>query len=85
MTWQVFVRATAESDLESLSVDDQQALASEMFAWVDNGPPRRTPRDVLGVGMFDDHVPGGFRVTYVVDDQHHRILVVRIRKALRSD
>ncbi len=30
--------------------------------------------------MFDDHVPGGFRITYVIDEEHERILVVRIRK-----
>jgi len=55
-----------------------------MFAWVEHGPPLQTPRDVLGVEMFDDHVRG-FRVTYVVDDEHERILIVRIRKALHSD
>lgn len=84
MTWQVFVRAAAESDFESLSGSEQQNLASEMFAWVEQGPPRQTPRDVLGVEMFDDQVRG-FRVTYVVDDEHERIVVVRIRKALHSD
>ncbi len=85
MTWQVFVRSAAESDLEKLSDAERRDLASEMFSWVDHGPPRRTPRNVLGVEMFDDHVPGGFRVTYVVDEEHERILVVRIRKALRRD
>jgi len=85
VTWQIFVRAAAESDLERLSAIEQSTLASEMFTWVDDGPPRQSPRDVLGVGMFDDDVPGGFRITYVVDEEHERILVVRIRKALRKD
>jgi mRNA-degrading endonuclease RelE of RelBE toxin-antitoxin system len=34
--------------------------------------------------MFDDTVAGAFRVTYVVDSEHERVFVVRIRKALRS-
>ena len=51
-----------------------------MFEWVENGPPRQTQRDVLGVEMFDDRVPGGFRITYVLDEDIQRILVVRIRK-----
>ncbi len=51
-----------------------------MFAWVEDGPPRQTLRDVLGVEMFDDDVPAEFRITYVVDDANERILVVRIRK-----
>ncbi len=81
MTWQVFVRGAAESELDKLSVADQGALAAEMFTWVEHGPPRRMERDVLGVRMFDDDVLGGFGVTYVVDEAHERILVVRIRKA----
>lgn len=81
MTWQVFVRGAAESDLEKLSDAGQAALAAEMFTWVEQGPPRRTECDVLGVRMFDDDVLGGLGVTYVVDDEHERILVVRIRKA----
>lgn len=85
MTWQIFVRAAAESDLESLSAADQQTVASEMFAWVEQGPPRQTPRAVLGVPMFDDTVASGFRVTYVVDDEQSRVFVIRIRKALRRD
>jgi mRNA-degrading endonuclease RelE of RelBE toxin-antitoxin system len=82
VTWQVFVRAAAESDLEKLSDGDRNAVTSQMFAWVEVGPPRLTPRDVLGVGMFDDQLPGSFRVTYVVDEDHERILVVRIRKSV---
>jgi hypothetical protein len=38
-----------------------------MFDWVENCPPRHTPRDVLGVEMFDDRVPGGFRITYILE------------------
>ena len=85
MTWQVFVRAAAESDLENLSDGEQQTLVSEMFAWVHQGPPRQTPRNVLGVEMFDDQVGADLQVTYVIDANHERILVVRIRKARRSD
>jgi mRNA-degrading endonuclease RelE of RelBE toxin-antitoxin system len=80
VTWQVFVRAAAESDLDRLSPDEQNVVTSGMFEWVENGPPRQTPRDVIGVEMFDDRVPGGFRITYVVDEENERILIVRIRK-----
>jgi mRNA-degrading endonuclease RelE of RelBE toxin-antitoxin system len=80
VTWQVFVRAAAESDLDRLTKDEQNVVTSAMFDWVENGPPRQTPRDVLGVEMFDDRVSGGFRITYVVEDLNERILVVRIRR-----
>jgi len=52
-----------------------------MFDWAEQGPPRQTLRDVLGVAMFDDTVATAFRVTYVVDDEHRRVFVVRIRRA----
>lgn len=79
MSWQLFVRAAAEADVENLEQAEREALVSELFSWVDSGPPRDTRRDVLGVEMFDDDTPSGFRVTYVVDDDNQRILVVRIR------
>ncbi len=34
--------------------------------------------------MFDDDTASGFRITYVVDDDSERILVVRIRKHPRA-
>jgi mRNA-degrading endonuclease RelE of RelBE toxin-antitoxin system len=80
VTWQIFVRAAAESDLDRLSKDEQNFVTSRMFEWVENGRLRQEPRDVLGVEMFDDQVAGGFRITYVVDEENERILVVRIRK-----
>lgn len=80
MTWQVFVRADAEDDLDRLDDAEQRLLAEEMFAWVGEGPPRGTTRDVLGVRMFDDDLGERFRVTYVVDEDNRRIFVVRIRK-----
>ena len=80
MSWQVFVRATAEADLENLNEGDRQTLAFELFSWVESGPPQETRRDVLGVEMFDDSTPSGFRVTYVVDEDNERVLVVRSRK-----
>ena len=65
MTWQVFLRADAESDLDRLDDEEQRLLADEMFGWVADGPPRRTARDVLGVRMFDDDLgerfPGDLR------------------------
>lgn len=79
MTWRVFVRSAAEADLERLDAPDQQAVSEELFAWVEQDPPRQTPRDVLGVLMFDD-VRGRFRITYVIDDEQEHILLVRILK-----
>jgi mRNA-degrading endonuclease RelE of RelBE toxin-antitoxin system len=84
VTWQVFVRGAAESDLEKLSEAEKSPLVSEMVrlgrAW---SSVRDAPR-CLGVEMFDDHLAGGFRIIYVVDHEDERILVVRIRKASPS-
>jgi mRNA-degrading endonuclease RelE of RelBE toxin-antitoxin system len=80
VTWRVFVRAAAEVDLEALDAADQLVLSEELFRWVSVGPPRKTPRQVFGVGMFDDDMAGAFRVTYVVDDGEQNILIIRIRK-----
>lgn len=80
MTWRVFVRADAEADFEGLDEPDRQSLAEELFSWIGDGPPRLTPRDVLGVEMFDDVIRSVFRVTYVLDDALENVLVVRIRQ-----
>ena len=80
MTWRVFVRASAEADFERLDPVDQQAVSEELFAWVEQGPPRQTRRDVLGVEMFDDVVGDRFRIVYYVDEEQQNILVVQIRK-----
>ncbi len=73
MIWRVFVVAAAEADFENLDEADRLALSEELFAWVEGGPPRQTPRDVLGVTMYDDALSGGFRVTYVLDEAQQRI------------
>lgn len=80
MSWQVLVRAAAESDLDALAETERSAFVSEMFGWTTHGPPRQTSRNVLGVEMFDDRLSSGFRITYVIDDEEQRILVVRIRE-----
>ena len=81
MTWRVFVRGAAEGDFEGLEPADQQALSEELFAWVGQGPPRLSRREVLGVEMFDDVVVRGrYRVVYYVDEAQQNILVVQIRK-----
>ena len=79
MTWELFVRGPAEADLERLEKPEQDALVAELFQWVEAGPPRRTPREVVGVAMFDDKLPSGIRVTYVVEARL-RILIIRIRQ-----
>lgn len=84
MSWRVFVRAAAEVDLGALDAADQLALSEELFRWVNDGPPRQTPREVFAVAMFDDNVAGAFRVTYVVDEGEQNILIIRIRKVPSS-
>ena len=74
------MRGPAEADLERLEKPEQDALVAELFQWVEAGPPRRTPREVVGVTMFDDKLPSGVRVTYVVDEARLRILIIRIRQ-----
>jgi len=80
VTWRVFVRADAEADFERLDEPDRQSLAEELFSWIGDGPPPLTPRDVLGVEMFDDMIRSVFRVTYVLDDVLENVLVIRIRR-----
>ena len=80
MSWHVFVRSAAEADLDALDPTDQLSVSEELFRWVNDGPPRETPRDVFGVGMFDDDMRAGFRVTYVVVEPQNNILIIRIRK-----
>jgi mRNA-degrading endonuclease RelE of RelBE toxin-antitoxin system len=80
VTWRVFVRGAAEADFERLDPSDQQVVSAELFTWVDQGPPRQTRRDVLGVEMFDDVVAGSYRIVYFVDEGQQSILVVTIRR-----
>lgn len=80
MTWRVFLRSAAEADFERLDPSDQQAVSAELFAWVEQGPPRHTRRDVLGVEMFDQVVAERYRIVYYVDEGEENILLVKIRK-----
>ncbi|MGH9269187.1 MAG: hypothetical protein ACRD0D_13565 [Acidimicrobiales bacterium] len=85
MTWRVFVRAAAEADFENLDPADQQAVSGELFAWTDQGPPRQTRRNVLGVEMFDDVVGGLYRIGYQVDEAQHNILSCRSGNVVPTD
>jgi hypothetical protein len=78
------VPAAAESDLESLGEGDQQTLARRCSPG-SSKVLRARRHAILAVAMLDDTVAGSFRVTYVTADEHQRIFVVRIRKALRRD
>ena len=42
--------------------------------------PRRNRRLVFDVEVFEDAVPSGFRVTYIVNDAVPYVAVLRVRK-----
>ena len=80
MSWRVFATAASESDFEKLSEQDRAALNNDLFAWVDSGPPRRQRRLVFDLEVFEDVVPSGFRVTYIVNEAVPYVAVLRVRK-----
>lgn len=40
VTWRVLTTSASEPDFEALGVDDRAAVVDELFAWVEDGPPR---------------------------------------------
>ncbi|MDQ6614556.1 MAG: hypothetical protein M3083_07375 [Actinomycetota bacterium] len=79
MSWRILT-ASAWADLENLTDDERAAVASDLLAWVDPGPPRSNRREVRGVEMFDDRLPSGFEVVYVVDEVVPYAALLRIRR-----
>ena len=64
-----------------MSWDEVEAASPpNLFAWVDSGPPRRNRRLVLDLEVFEDVVPSGFRVTYIVNEAVPYVAVLRVRK-----
>lgn len=62
MSWRVFATATSDDDFARLSDRERTALNDDLFAWVDDGPPRGNRRVVFDVEMFEDLLPSGYRV-----------------------
>jgi hypothetical protein len=80
VSWRVFATATSEPDFDKLNEEERAALNDDLFAWVDTGPPRRNRRLVFGFEVFEDVVPSGFRVTYIVNDAVPYVALLRVRK-----
>lgn len=79
MTWRIFATATADPDLARLTDTQRSALTEDLFAWVENGPPRHTSRIIADVELFEDVVPSGYRITYFVNDAEPYVAILRIR------
>lgn len=77
MSWRVIVTETA---LEGLSEAEKATVTAEMFAWVDDSPPRQNRRPVCGAPLFEDQLPSGFRVVYFVEESVPYVAVVRVRR-----
>ncbi len=77
MSWRVL---PTDSAFEGLSLTEQEAVSSDLFPWVNNGPPRGNRRMLSGVELFEDEVPCGYRVTYFVHEAEHYVAIVRVRK-----
>ena len=77
MSWRVVVTETA---LEGLSDAGKARVTTELFAWVEAGPPRQNRRPVFGAPLFEDGLPSGFKVAYFVDESVPYVAVVRVRR-----
>lgn len=80
MSWRVFATATSDDDFARLSDSERTALNDDLFAWVDDGPPRGNRRVVFDVEMFEDLLPSGYRVTYIVNEPQSYVAVLRVRR-----
>ncbi len=80
VSWGVFATAASEPDFDKLSEQDRAALNDDPFAWVDTGPPLANRRLILDLEVFEDVVPSGFSVTYIVNDAVPYVAVVRVSK-----
>jgi len=79
VTWRVLTNAVA-SDLERLSDEDRDAVVQDLLGWVDDGPPRGHPREVGGARLFEERLPSGFEVVYVVVETVPLVALLRLRR-----
>lgn len=56
------------------------SFADDLFAWVDNGPPRINRRTIAGAEAFEDEVPSRLVVTYLVNEKVPYVAIVRVRR-----
>ena len=78
MSWRVVL---GDAALAGLSEAEQDAVSSDLFLWVEDGPPRLKSRSLLGAGFFEDEIPSGFRIAYFVDETVPYVAILRVRKA----
>ena len=79
MSWQILT-GQAWTDIEKLSEPERNAVAEDLMVWVDAGPPRRNRRDLVGVELYDDRLPSGFDVVYLVDESASYAALLRVRR-----
>jgi hypothetical protein len=79
VSWRILTDS-AWSDMEALTEAERDALASDFMGWVEAGPPRETRRQLAGAQMFQDALPSGFEVVYLVDESVPYAAVLRIRR-----
>ena len=78
MSWRVVL---GDAALEGLSASEEEAVTTQLFAWVESGPPMRNPRDLRGAQLFEDELPTGHRVSYFVDASVPYVAIVRVRRS----
>lgn len=62
MTWRVVL---GDAALRGLTDAQKEAVSADLFAWVENGPPRLNSRTLSGAGFLEDEVPSGYRIAYL--------------------
>lgn len=80
MSWRVLITPTCDPDLEALSPADRAAVLEDLAAWTGEGPPRSPLRSFAGPILFEDPLPCGLHVAYMISDAEQYIALVRIRK-----
>ena len=77
MSWRVLLTETA---LQGVSEGDREAVTNDLFLWIENGPPRGNRRLLRGLEVFEDEVPSGYRIAYLVNEEVPYVAVLRVRK-----
>jgi hypothetical protein len=81
VNWRVLTTSASEPDFEALGEGDRAAVVEDLFAWIEDGPPRSRSRSVAGAVLFDDPLPCGYTISYFVNDADRYVAVVRLRKS----
>jgi len=79
VSWRILITASSEPDLAVLSSTNREAILDDLATWTTQGPPRSPLRSFAGPVLFEDPLPCGFSIAYLVSDTEEYIAVVRIR------